>query len=257
MASTIGRQLPTAAGLGEFEREASLTLGRYLLVAASLTMGAVGLWSMHYVGNRSVIMTDGAFDVQILYNTGFAVGSFFLPVSLVSGAFFVFGISENVGVFRALFGGLLLSLSVCGMHYLGQVGIFNYTPVYSPGYIAGAAVIAVAASTVALGLFFYLNSELTDNWFKRLACGSLLATAVSGMHWMATVGTSYKYKTPPNGSHNGLDRTTTTAVVISLVRKPPHFSICEPKLTCLGNRLFSDSCDSWPIWAPLEEDIGH
>lgn len=82
---------------------------------------------MHFVGNRAVTLDTGAPELQILYNIGFTVGSFPLPVLIVGVAFWVFSLSEKVNLARVLGGGTISGLGICGMHYLGQGGIANYT----------------------------------------------------------------------------------------------------------------------------------
>ena len=176
---------------------------------------------MHYVGNRALIMVDGDSGLQINYRTDFTIGSFFLPISLVGAAFYAFGISETVNVLWTLIGGILVGAGICGMHYVSQQGIVNYALQYSVAYIAGAAIIAVVTSTAVLGLFFYLTSMRTNSWLRRSACAFLLATAVSGFHWTATVGTSYRLKAEPSAGRKGLSSRTTAFIVIGLVSTSP------------------------------------
>ncbi len=188
-------------------------------------MGAVAIWSMHYIGNRAVVMAQGEPHLQIQYSPGFTAGSFFLPVCVVAIAFYLFSVSENVSILGTMLGGLLVGSAVCGMHYMGQKGIANYNSVYSWGHVLGSAIIAVAASTIALGVFFYFKSIWTNSWWKRLSCASLLAVAVSGMHWVATVGTAYRMRTDTLKKTTGLSREATVVVVICLVRALPTCSI--------------------------------
>ena len=180
-------------------------------------MGAVAIWSMHYIGNRAIIMGRGERNIQIKYSPGFTAGSFFLPVCVVGIAFYLFSVSEKVSILGTLIGGLLVGSAVCGMHYMGQKGIANYTPFYSWRRVLGSAIIAVAANTTALGVFFYFKSTWTNSWWKRMFCASLLAVSVSGMHWVATVGTSYRMRTSMMEREVGLSREATVIVVICLV----------------------------------------
>ena len=192
-------------------------LPRYLLLAAASAMGAVAIWSMHFIGNRAIVMGHGEAQLQIEYSPGYTAGSFFLPICVVGAAFYFFSIAEKVSVFATLVGGFLTGAAVCGMHYTGQGGISNYAPIYAWAYVLGSALIAVAASTVALGVFFYLKSTWTNSWAKRMACAVLLAISVSGMHWVATVGTTYRLKVVTGSSTDGLSRTATVIVVLCLV----------------------------------------
>ncbi len=118
---------------------------------------------------------------------------------------------------------------------MGNGGISNFSLQYTWGFVFGSALIAVAASTVALGIFFYFKSHWINSWRKRGACAAILyvftgdmaenltdtlrAVAVSGMHWVASAGTQYRLKTDDVHSNSGLSRQATVAVVISLVRE--------------------------------------
>lgn len=189
---------------------------RYLLVGAAVSMGAVSIWSTHCIANLAIVMGNGDHNLQIQYNAAYAAGSFFLPVLVVSIAFYLLGLSEEVKITRILFVGLLTGAAVCGMHYLGQGGITNYLVSYHWQYIVGAAFVAVTAATVALGVFFYLKATWTNNWMKRGLCASALAASVSGMHWVATIGTIYRYR-KGYSKGNGLTRKATVVVVLCLV----------------------------------------
>ncbi|KAJ5746158.1 hypothetical protein N7520_011340 [Penicillium odoratum] len=163
----------------------------YLLLTSSITMGGIGIWCMHFIGNRAIVLGNGEADVQILYNVAFTGTSFVLPVVVLLAAFYSVGVQEKAGYIRILLGGLLTGSSVCGMHYVGQLGISNYKCSYHVANVVGSAIIAVFSSTAALGIFFRWRATWTDSWWRRGLCAFLLAGAVSGMHWTAAVGTTY------------------------------------------------------------------
>ena len=180
-------------------------------------MGAVAIWSMHYIGNRAInMLLPKERSLQIAYSPGFTAGSFFLAIGGVGLAFYLFSVSQKVGVLQTLLGGFLTGSAVCGMHYMGQGGISNYKVSYNWKHVVGSAVIAVTETTFALGIFFYFKFNWTNNWAKRILCASILALAVSGMHWLATVGTTYKYRDIDHGNI-GLGRQATVIVVLCLV----------------------------------------
>lgn len=163
-------------------------------------------------------MGQGQADIQIQYSPGFTAGSFFLAICVVGIAFYSFCSSEHVCIWGTIVGGVLVGSAVCGMHYMGQGGIANYVPSYSWGFVVGAAIVAIAANMIALGIFFYFKSTWTNSWLKRVSCASLLALSVSGMHWVATFGTVYRMKANMLGTVSGLSRRATGVVVIFLVR---------------------------------------
>ncbi|KAL9623126.1 MAG: hypothetical protein Q9160_002640 [Pyrenula sp. 1 TL-2023] len=175
-------------------------------------MGGVGIWCMHFIGNRAIVLANGEIDEQIVYSSLFTAVSFFLPIVVLLGAFYILGASGKATPYYIALSGLLTGLAVCGMHYVGQLGISNYLCSYQVAFVAGAAVIAVFASIVALSVFFRLRETWTNSWWKRGMCGSVLGCAVSGMHWTATAGTSYKFKGRANAAAGQLSRTQTVIV---------------------------------------------
>lgn len=180
-------------------------------------MGAVAIWCMHYIGNRAILMLNGERELQIEYSSTYTAVSFFLPICVMGLAFYYFNRSETVTIRGTVIGGFTTGLAVCGMHYTGQVGISNYSISYSFQHILGSAVIAVATNTAALGIFFYFTMTWTNGLMKKIGCACLLAFSVSGMHWVATVGTFYRFQSDQS-SANGLSRQAVVIVVLCLVR---------------------------------------
>jgi NO-binding membrane sensor protein with MHYT domain len=97
----------------------------------------------------------------------------------------------------------------------GQLSIVNYTCTYNVGHVIGSVIIAIAATNVALALFFKMRQKWNDSFWKRVGCALILAAAVSGMHWTAVTGTSY---TPIPGQLLQASTTWTVIVVSVIVR---------------------------------------
>ena len=94
---------------------------------------------------------------QILYNSAFTAVSFFLPIVVLFRAFYYLATDEKANWLLVVTSGLLTGIAVCGMHYVGQLGIFNYHCEYKVGSVVGSAIVAIAASAIALGVFFRLQ----------------------------------------------------------------------------------------------------
>lgn len=197
----------------------SLIVFRFLLAGASVSMGGIAIWCMHFIGNRAITLGNGAHDLQISYNSGFTALSFFLPISVLLLAFSAVGSNETVMLLRVAIGGTLAGFGIVGMHYLGQAGISNYDCIYAIPKVIGAGVIAVVASIGALTVFFLWRSTWENSWWRRAICAVGLAGAVSGMHWLASVGTQYRMRVvdPSKVLVNNISRNATVIVVIVLV----------------------------------------
>ncbi|ORY64242.1 uncharacterized protein BCR38DRAFT_392843 [Pseudomassariella vexata] len=186
-----------------------------ILVSAAVTMGGISIWCMHFIGNRAIDLAHGEAELQIVYSSGFTALSFFMPILVLLTAFVAVGTNNKVSWWRIALGGTIAGGAICGMHYLGNASIDNYSCIYNTVNIVGAALIAVAASIVALSLFFVFRASWTNSWWKRGLSAVVLAGAVSGMHWCASTGTHYRL-IRLNFGQNQLTRNTTFVVVICL-----------------------------------------
>lgn len=84
-------------------------------------MGGVAIWSMHFVGNRSIVLYPKSVrteNLQLAYSSTFTALSFFVPILVLFLAYLFIGTNEDVGYVRLGFGGTFAGLSICGMHYL-------------------------------------------------------------------------------------------------------------------------------------------
>lgn len=154
--------------------------------------------------------------MQVAYSSGFTAVSFFVPIIVLLAAFVAVGTNNTVSWRRVIFGGVLCGAAVCGMHYLGNASIANYSCIYRKAYVVGSAIIAVIASIVALAIFFVFRAMWANSWWKRAISAVVLAGAVSGMHWCAAVGTRYRLKII-RSEGNEPSRSATVVVVICLV----------------------------------------
>lgn len=170
----------------------------------------------HFIANRAIILLDGQPEVQIAYNTGITAASFFVPILVLLLAFVAVNSSDEIKWWRVVLSGLLSGGAICGMHYLGDAAISNYHCKYVTLNVVGAVLIAVTASTVALSLFFVFRAAWTSSWLRRGGCMVILAGAVSGMHWCASLGTHYVLLESAVGDSDSSSRNTTTIAVICL-----------------------------------------
>jgi NO-binding membrane sensor protein with MHYT domain len=180
-------------------------------------MGGTAIWCMHFVGNRAIELGSGEQFPQIVYSPKFTAVSFFLPIIVFFFAFWAVGSNEEPSIVRVTLGGLLAGSGICGMHYLGQAGISNYDCLYAVGKGIGAAIIAAIASIAALGIFFIWRSTWDTSWWKRGICAVILSGAVSGMHWLASIGTRYRLRVVNMSLKVNTSRNNSIIIAIVLV----------------------------------------
>lgn len=80
------------------------------------------------------------------------------------------------------------------MHYVGNLGITNYSLAYDRVYLAASFIIAIGDCLGVLVLFYTWRDKWISALWKRLFCAFFLAGGVSAMHFTASVGCSYRFK---------------------------------------------------------------
>ena len=190
---------------------------RLLLITAAISMGAVAIWSMHFVADQAICLGNGDEMLQLKYSSGSTIGALFLPIGIAAVSFYLFGDPRINLWIRIPLGGVVMGAAICSMHYFSQAGVLNYECSTSNGHTVRAILVAVTASSVALGISFTLTSMWRSTWYRRLACASLLAVCYSGTHWTITFGTSYHLIPTSTIALAGISGNTTVLIALCLV----------------------------------------
>jgi NO-binding membrane sensor protein with MHYT domain len=160
----LGGQVAAARGLAR----------RVWLVGAATIMGG-GIWSMHFIGMLAFVM-----PIPISYDIGLTTLSLFLAIFVTGGGFYVIS-RQSVSPRRLLLGGTFMGLGIAAMHYTGMAAMRGSAELsYDRLFVALSLVIAIGASTAALGLAF----RTTDHR-QKLAAAVVMGLAISGMHYTA------------------------------------------------------------------------
>ena len=160
-------------------------------------MGLVAIWCMHYVGNRAISLGTGCAQLQLIYSPVYTALSSVIPVVALSGAFALSKVryrGKQARILSLLGSGIMAGMAIVGMHYIGNLGVSNYQVSFMPSYIGGAIAIACTVSTATLFLIFMLQDFWWNTLAWRICCAIFLAGAVSGMHFEASMGTTYRLK---------------------------------------------------------------
>lgn len=152
-------------------------------------------------------------------SSGFTVFSLFVPLVALTLAFLVVDQTVNFSAWRVGLSGIITGAIVALMHYSASFGA-NFKVSYAPGQTTASILLACVASTVALTAFFRFRSQWSDSWWKRLLCACVLACGVSGMHYTALSGTSYRVKhqyvlDPTSMATGGTKNNTLTIAIAS------------------------------------------
>lgn len=142
---------------------------------ASVSIGGVGIWLMHFVAMLG-FATPG---LPVRYDIFPTVLSAVLAVAAVFGGLLVFGVRATYERWRLAVGGLITGLAVTLMHYTGMWALRIKGSIgYNGRLVLLSIVIAVVAATAAL--YF---TVAVDKLLHRLAAGIVAGVAVTGMHY--------------------------------------------------------------------------
>lgn len=180
------------------------------LSGGSLAMG-IGIWSMHFVAMLafSLPSISIAYDVPLLIlSIVVAIGASALTLHIVSG--------DRISIKTYIFGSLTMGAAIAGMHYIGIASMKMAANIHwNMSYVYASIIIAVGASFVALQLAFKLRNEDTKLgiWF-RIAGGTIMGFAISGMHYTAMAAMSFTPSAVKLIEDDQLLATTGLAVVV-------------------------------------------
>jgi signal transduction histidine kinase len=147
-------------------------------LAGALAMGT-GIWSMHFVG-----MLAYSLPVPLGYDYGATLLSWLAAVG-VSAIALGLAAGEKLGRLRLLGGALTMGAGICSMHYIGMLALSMDPPIrWSAGIVALSAVIAVAASALALLIFFFMRDTAGRRGFVwQVGAALVMACGIAGMHY--------------------------------------------------------------------------
>lgn len=143
------------------------------LVLASLSIGGVGIWLMHFIA----MLGFGVPGSPVRFDVGRTLLSAVLAVAAVFGGLLVLG--RRFVPWRLAVAGLVTGLAVILMHYTGMWAVsVKGTTSYDAGLVVLSVLIAVLAATAALWC-----AVAVDRLPVRVLAGAVLGVASTGMHY--------------------------------------------------------------------------
>lgn len=156
------------------------------LTAAAVSLGGIGIWTMHFIGMLSLRLGMGvSYSVpETLLSLLAAVGA---------SALALYWVSKGRSVLRLLGGGLVFGTAVLVMHYLGMYGMrFNGIYQWSSHLVGASVAIAYVAAVAGLWLAFSARSLPL-----RAAASLVIGVAVCAMHYTGMAAAGF-FCTSPN-----------------------------------------------------------
>lgn len=146
---------------------------RWLLLAA-WAIGGTGIWVMHFMA----MLGFSVGQAPIRYDVSITVASWLTAIVSVGIGLFIVGFGRP-NIFKIMLGGLFTGLGVAAMHYTGMAAMRMPGDVsYDQTLFIASIVIAVVASTVALGFTVFLRKGVV-----LFIAALIMGVAVNGMHF--------------------------------------------------------------------------
>jgi NO-binding membrane sensor protein with MHYT domain len=152
-----------------------------LVFLASLCLGGVGIWSMHFIGMLAFSMTG----MNTLYDPAITALSLLIGVGVVYIGLTVMTAGE-FGFGKLIMAGIFVGLGVAAMHYTGMLAMQMQADMVWDWTIVGISIaIAVVAAIVALWLVMHVK-----HLWHIVVSAVVMGIAVCGMHYtgMTAVG---------------------------------------------------------------------
>lgn len=161
------------------------------LVIGSLTLGS-GIWSMHFIGML-------AYEMEMLVSYDLSITGLSIILAIASAGFALWMITEeNLSIPRVFIASIFIGGGIASMHFMGMYGMnMAATMTYSTPIVILSIVVAIAASFVAILVFS--NQEklhLESNKLIKVGGAAILASAISGMHYIGMAAVSYTHADP-------------------------------------------------------------
>ena len=150
------------------------TVDRSMLLGAAVSLGGVGIWSMHFIG-----MLGYRLPVPVVYG-GLLTFASLLAAVLISGiALWLAGGRGKFSTSGWLLGSVLAGAGVCVMHYGGMYAMsLNADLSFNGTLVAASVVIAITAAAAALWIAFHVRKTA-----YRLVAALIMGLAVCAMHY--------------------------------------------------------------------------
>ena len=159
-------------------RSPDKALAHFWWLGGAMSMGT-GIWSMHFVG-----MFAFSLPIELGYR-GLQTFLSWVAAVVVSAIALRAANQGELSRQRLIVSALLMGAGICAMHYTGMAAL-DMAPgiVWNWWLVLASALIAVAASAVALLIFFWLRRVKRQQlWAYQLVAAIVMGIAITGMHY--------------------------------------------------------------------------
>lgn len=191
-----------------------LMLPRFHLLGTATALGAVGMWSSHFLGNRA----HGP-EPPVRYSISGTILSLFTPIVVVGASLYPMNRPEIFSAVEVVIHGILTAGGALAMHFIMDASMLNYRRVsILPGDYSAAILVMLITNFLAFGIFLHAKASWTSSFIKRSISAGLLAGSMSAMQWLLKRGTGYQFTGTANKSTASLSRKAEAIVPLCLVR---------------------------------------
>ena len=171
----------------------------------SAVIAGLTVWSMHFIG-----MLAFQIPLAIEHHVGLTILS---VVPAIAANWFALGTQLKTSsvtvpsIGRSLLAGAVLGLGIGGMHYIGMAAMqFDGKLLYHVGWFVTSLFVALSLGVIAMltyrNLAQYDQRSQIDRFASRLLPATVIALAISGMHYTAMTAARFYGVSGDTAAHN-------------------------------------------------------
>ncbi|MBE7158309.1 MAG: diguanylate cyclase [Rhodospirillales bacterium] len=154
---------------------------RRLWVTAAATVLGLGMWSMHFFGALENLAPN-----ESIYSLQLVILCLLLAISIAWLGFRLIA-WQAASRGKLVLGSAILALGLGAMNVLGFVALRTTTVIgYNPAWLAGAALIGIPFTWLALWMAFGEHSDPTAGEWMRVGAGAVMGTGMAVIYIMVT-----------------------------------------------------------------------
>lgn len=158
------------------------SVDRGMFIGAAVSLGGVGIWSMHFIG-----MLGFQLPIPVVYGGVLTFGSLLAAVLISGIALWMAGGQGKFSTGGWIFGSVLAGLGVCVMHYGGMLAMgMTADLLFNLPLVALSVAIAITAAAAALWIAFNVHRMA-----YRMAAAFVMGVAVCAMHYTGMAAANF------------------------------------------------------------------
>jgi len=194
------------------------TRNHLLLIGGAISLGAIGIWSMHFIGMMALTLHDSSgVHYPHAFGFGLTVVSVLVGVIIVAAGFLIAGDPNHPRMWKNLLAGAAGGLGVSAMHYTGMLAMEGVDATWDAGIVVASVLVGIFAATAAMLIFFRWGRLWSADLRLQFVTSLIMGVAVCGMHYTGMQAATFYPPSSPLDYSQYTSHNELLAAILSLV----------------------------------------